>query len=278
MTAKTTSTNRITSRNHIFIKRIRALHTREEREHTSLYYVEGMRFVAQAARHNAHIETLVVCPTLLLNPFARKLASTIARSGVPTLEVTSEVLHSIALVDDPQGIGAVIRQRWQPLERVKLGGKLCWIAHDTVQSPGNLGSIIRTSDAVGGAGIILLGDSTDPYDPATVRASMGAMFTQRFVRTTSTDLARWKEPRKWLLVGTSPGATTDYRATDYTSAPVILLMGGERKGLSPELQSICDVMVRIPMVGESDSLNIAVATGVMLYEVFNQRREASNEI
>src|SRR4029453_7426301 len=105
MTAKTTSTNRITSRNHIFIKRIRALHTREEREHTSLYYVEGMRFVAQAARHNAHIETLVVCPTLLLNPFARKLASTIARSGVPTLEVTSEVLHSIALVDDPQGIG-----------------------------------------------------------------------------------------------------------------------------------------------------------------------------
>src|SRR6476661_6796436 len=105
MTAKITGTNKITSRNHILIKRIRALHLREERERTGLYYVEGMRFVAQAARHNAHIEILVVCPTLLLNPFARKLASNIASSGAPTLEVTPEVLHSIALVDDPQGIG-----------------------------------------------------------------------------------------------------------------------------------------------------------------------------
>jgi TrmH family RNA methyltransferase len=276
MTKRSTNANKVTSRNNIFIKRIRALHLREERERTGLYYVEGMRFVAQAARHNAHIETLVVCPSLLTHPFALKLATSLARSGVPTLEVTPEVLHSIALVDDPQGIGAVLRQKWQPLDRVKLGGKLCWIAHDTVQSPGNLGSIIRTSDAVGGAGIILLGNSTDPYDPATVRASMGATFTQRFVRTTADDFAAWKERRKWQLVGTSPTARTDYRALDYTSAPVILLMGSERKGLSSELQSICDVIVCIPMVGESDSLNIAVATGVMLYEVFNQRREALN--
>jgi TrmH family RNA methyltransferase len=276
MTKSYTNANKVTSRNNIYIKRIRALHLREERKRTGLYYVEGMRFVAQAARHNARIETLVVCPTLLTHPFALKLATSLTSSGVPTLEVTPEVLHSIALVDDPQGIGAVLRQKWQPLERVKLGGKLCWIAHDTVQSPGNLGSIIRTSDAVGGAGIILLGDSTDPYDPATVRASMGSMFTQRFVRTNPNDLDRWKGQRKWRLVGTSPMARTDYRALDYTSAPVILLMGSERKGLSSELQSICDVIVRIPMVGESDSLNIAVATGVMLYEVFNQRREALN--
>jgi TrmH family RNA methyltransferase len=273
MTRRFNTAYKITSRNNIFIKRIRALHLREERERTGLYYVEGMRFVSQAARHNAHIETLVICPSLLSHPFANNLAQRIAASGVPTLEVSPEVLHSIALVNDPQGMGAVLRQRWQPLERVKLGGRLCWIAHDTVRSPGNLGSIIRTSDAVGGAGIILLGDSTDPYDPATVRASMGAMFTQRFVRTTPGDLALWKELRQWLLVGTSPTASTDYRAVDYRSAPVILLMGSERKGLSSELQSMCDVLVRIPMVGESDSLNISVATGVMLYELFNQKRE-----
>jgi TrmH family RNA methyltransferase len=272
MTKKFSSAIKVTSRNNIYIKRIRSLHLREERERTSLYYVEGIRIVAQAVRHNAHIETLLVCPSLITNPFALRLADRIIRSAVPTIEVTPEVLHSIALVDDPQGIGAVLRQRWQPLERVKLGDKLCWVAHDTVQSPGNLGSIIRTSDAVGGAGIILLGNSTDPYDPATVRASMGSMFTQRFVRTTPADLARWKESRQWLLVGTSPSAPTDYRALDYTTAPTILLMGSERKGLSPELQSICDAMIRIPMVGDSDSLNIAVATGIMLYEVFNQRR------
>jgi TrmH family RNA methyltransferase len=265
-------TSKITSRNNILIKRIRALHDRTERDRTGLYYLEGVRFVARAARHHAHIETLVICTPLLTNTFARNLATTLARAGVPTLEATPEVLYSLALVDDPQGIGAVVRQRWQPLERVKLGGKLCWIAHETVQSPGNLGSIIRTSDAVGGAGIIVLGDTTDPYDPATVRAGMGATFSQRFVRTTPDGLARWKEQHKWLLVGTSPTATTDYREVDYTSAPVILLMGSERKGLTPQLQSICDVMARIPMVGESDSLNISVATGVMLYEVFNQRR------
>ena len=204
MTPRLNTPTKIASRNNFFVKRIRSLHHREERERTGLYYVEGVRFITQAARHNARFEMVVVCPSLLTNPFAQKLADRLMRSGVPTIEVTPEVLYSVALVDDPQGIGAVLRQRWQPLERVKLDGKLCWVAHDTVQSPGNLGSIIRTSDAVGGAGIILLGNSTDPYDPATVRASMGSMFTQRFVRTTPADLARWKEPRKWRLVGTSP--------------------------------------------------------------------------
>jgi TrmH family RNA methyltransferase len=272
MNTSNNNASRITSRNNLLIKRIRVLRDRKERERTGLYYLEGIRLVMQAVRHNARIETVVTCPTLLTNPFARRMAASMARSGVPTLDVTPEVLHSLALVDDPQGIGAVVRQRWQPLERVKLGGRLCWVAHDTVQSPGNLGSIIRTSDAVGGAGIILLGDPTDPYDPATVRAGMGAMFTQRFVRTTPAELVRWKEPRKWLLVGTSPAASVDYRDFDYTTAPLILLMGSERKGLSPEMQSICDAVVRIPMVGESDSLNISIATGVMLYEVFNQRR------
>jgi RNA methyltransferase, TrmH family len=263
---------RITSRNNILVKHIRSLHDRDTRDRTHLYYIEGVRSLIQAVRHNAHIQTLVTCPDLLTNPLARHLALKLARSGVPTIEVTPEVLHSIALVDDPQGIGAVVRQRWQPLERVKLDGKLCWIAHDTVRSPGNLGSIIRTSDAAGAAGMILLSDSTDPYDPAAVRASMGALFTQRFVRTTPADLALWKTPRQWLLVGTSPSATTDFRAADYKSAPVILLMGSERRGLSPDLQSICDLMVSIPMHGDSDSLNISVATGIILYEILHQRR------
>jgi len=274
MNTKHIKTNRITSRNHLLIKRVRSLQDRKERDRRGQYYVEGVRSLGQAARHQAHIETLVVCQPLLTNAFAARLAERLASSGVPTLEVTPEVMHSIAMVDDPQGVGAVVRQRWQPLERVKLGGKLCWLALEEVRSPGNLGSIIRTSDAAGAAGLILLGDSVDPYDPAAVRAGMGAMFTQRFVRTTPTELVRWKEPRKWRLIGTSPSASTDYRAADYTASPVILLMGSERKGLSPQLEAICDVMVRIPMMGESDSLNISVAAGVMLYEALNQKRKA----
>jgi TrmH family RNA methyltransferase len=236
-----------------------------------MYYVEGTRFLAQAVRHNAPIQALVICPPLLAHPLAHKLALQQARAGVPILEISPEVMHSIAQVDDPQGIGAVVRQKWLPLERVKLSGKLCWIACDTVHSPGNLGTILRTSEAVGGAGLILLGDAADPYDPASVRATMGAIFSQRFVRATLPQLARWKAQRRWLLVGTSPSAPTDYQGVAY-DRPAVLLIGGERKGLSGELQALCDLVVRIPMAGHTDSLNVAVATGVMLYELFNQAR------
>jgi TrmH family RNA methyltransferase len=261
----------IYSRNDMSIKRIRRLHLREERQRTGLFYAEGIRFVAQAVRHNAPIETLVVCPTLLIHVFGRRLAHEQQRRGTPILEVSPEVMHSIALVDDPQGIGAVVRQRWKPLKRIKMAKKLCWIAAEGVEAPGNLGTILRTSDAVGGAGVILLGDSADPYDPATVRSSMGAVFSQRFVRTSFAEFAQWKQERGWFLVGTSPSTQRDYHNTMYPS-PTILLMGSEKKGLSDETQALCDLLVRIPMVGESDSLNVAVATGVMLYELFNQRR------
>lgn len=234
-------------------------------------YIEGVRFVAQATTYNAEIETLVVCPPLLNNPLGRKLLESHRQKGTTIIEVTAEILRHISSVVDPQGIAAVVRQKWLALERVKLGGKLCWIALETIQSPGNLGTILRTSDVVGGAGLILLSDSADPYDPATVRATMGALFSQRFVRTTPAELIRWKDEREWLLVGTSPTGSVDYQAVDYHT-PTILLIGGEKKGLSPELKGICDLVVRIPMVGHSDSLNVAIATGVVLYELFNQKR------
>lgn len=268
----------ISSRNDHRIRRIRKLRRREERERTRLYYIEGVRFIAQATRYNAEVEALVVCRSLLANPLGQKLLHHHRQKGTAILEVTAEVLQSLAYVDDPQGIGAVVRQKWLPLERVKLGGKFCWLAIEEVRSAGNLGTILRTSDVVGGAGLILLGKSVDPYDPATVRATMGALFSQRFVRTTPSELVRWKAERRWLLVGTSPSAETDYQEVSYDS-PTILLIGGERKGLSPELQAMCDLMVKIPMVGHSDSLNMAVATGVILYELFNQkRRMASREL
>jgi len=277
MTAVSHPSNRprpIESRNDLTVKRIRNLHLRAERARTGLYYIEGVRFVAQAIGRHVRVETLVVCPSLLVHPFARKMVRRQQRAGTPVLEVTPDVLHSLALVDDPQGIGAVVHQRWEPLERVTPGDELCWIAHDLVQSAGNLGTIMRTSEAVGGAGIILLGNAVDPYDPAAVRASMGALFAQRVVRASVAAFARWKEQHGFLLVGTSPAAETDYHDARY-AAPTVLLMGGERKGLSPELQALCDVMVRIPMVGRGDSLNVSVATAVILYEVFNQRRARS---
>jgi TrmH family RNA methyltransferase len=170
-----------------------------------------------------------------------------------------------------------VRQRWTPLERIVPADDSCWIMLDTVRSPGNLGTILRTSEAVGGAGLILLGDAVDPYDPAAVRASMGSLLSQRFVRTTVADVLRWKDRQQCVLVGTAPSAATDYQAVDYR-APAVLLLGGERKGLSSELQALCDVVVRIPMLGHTDSLNLSVAASLLLYEVFTQRRrDASPE-
>src|SRR5262249_22173648 len=149
--------------------------------------------------------------------------------------------------------------------------ELCWLALQTVRSAGNLGTILRTAAAVGSAGLFVLGSQVDPYDPAAVRATMGALYAQQLVRTTPAALDEWKRRHRCLLVGTSLTAPTDYQARAYHS-PTILLMGEERKGLPSDLMALCDDLVRIPMVGGSDSLNLGVATGVMLYELFNQRR------
>ncbi|SRR5579871_84385 len=261
----------ITQYQHPLIQRIHRLRRREARDQTGLYYAEGLRFVIQAIQHHAAIEALVICRPLLTNALAQRLVRQQRQLGVPVLDVTPHVMHQLAFVEDPQGIGAVVRQHWEALAGLTLRSELCWIALQTVRSVGNLGTILRTSDAVGGAGVILLGNDIDPYDPAAVRPTMGALYSQRLVRTTVAEFVRWKHQQRCMLVGTSPGAPTDYRALAYRP-PTILLMGEERKGLTPELQALCDHLVRIPMVGESDSLNLGVATGVMLYELFNQHR------
>ncbi len=192
---------------------------------------------------------------------------------MPCLEVLPEVFQSLAVKDLAQGIGAVVRQRWEPLERVRPADGCSWVALDAVQYPGNLGTILRTSDAVGGAGVILLGHTADPYDPAAVRASTGAIFSQRLVRTSFEQFVAWRHRHNAVIVGTSPAAALDYRAVAYRP-PLVLCMGSEGCGLSRDMQALCDVTVKIPMVGRSDSLNLAVATSIMLYEVFQQHRSA----
>jgi TrmH family RNA methyltransferase len=231
-----------------------------------------MRFVAQALNSRfAKVETVVVSLDLLTNPYGRRLLDTLKEQPVPVLEVTPDVFYSLSVAEEPQGIGAVVRQRWERMARAHPDAGLCWLALDVVRSPGNLGTILRTMDAVGGAGLILLGDTIDPYAPKVIRATMGALFTQRFVRTSETEFALWRARHGVTLVGTSPRAAVDYTVLPYPER-LVLWMGGERKGLSDGQMTACDRTVRIPMVGRTDSLNLATATGVVLYEVFNQRR------
>ena len=250
----------------------RLVESAEERARTGLFYAEGMRFVAQAQQQAARIESYVVAPNLLTHPFARRQWEEIVARGAPCLTVSAPIFRAMSQVDEPQGIGVIVRQRWDRLDRIRVDRGLCWLMLDTVRSPGNLGTILRTGDAVGSAGIILIGDSIDPYAPRVVRATMGAIFRQRFVRTTLPAFQAWKRKNDCLWVATSPHATDEYRDLEYRS-PTILWMGGERKGLSGDAQALCDRTVRIPMVGAADSLNLAVATSVLFYEVFHQRRK-----
>jgi TrmH family RNA methyltransferase len=267
----------IFSRSNPAIKAIRALSSRKQRDSSGRFFVDGLHLVAAATQQQAEIESCVVAPELLTSAFGRELARSLAHSGAPTLEVTADVFRSLAAKDHAQGIGIVARQRWQDLARVRPEAGQCWVALDTVQYPGNLGTILRTCDAVGGAGVILLGSTTDPYDPAAVRASMGAIFSQRLARASFDELTAWCRRHSVAVVGTSPSAQLDYQAVAY-QPPLVLLMGSEPRGLSREQQALCDLTVNIPMVGHSDSLNLAVATGIMLYEVFNQRRGALSEL
>jgi TrmH family RNA methyltransferase len=261
----------ITSLNNPTVKLIRSLRDRKARQESGLFYVEGIRLVGEAAQTGASIDTLIVSPELLTSSFALKLVEEQCTRGVALCEVSAQVFEKIALKEGPQGIAALARPRYLPLEEVCFDNRLCWVALDEVADPGNLGTILRTCDAVGCGGVILLDHSTDPYDPAAIRGSMGAIFSQTVVRTTFDDFIHWKKYQRINLVGTSDKAEEDYQAGVY-SQPLVLLMGSERQGLPPQHLALCNHLVSIPMVGRSDSLNLAVATAVVLYEVFNQRR------
>lgn len=259
----------ITSLTNFQIKDIRKLRVRKERERRQLSFIEGIRLVADAVQHPDTVETLVVAPELLSSPFAQELVRQHSQSGAPCLEVSAEVFQSLSQKDGPQGLGAVIRQHWMPLSQIQLAGRTLWMALDAVQDPGNLGSILRTCDAVGCTGVILIGHATDPYDPAALRGSMGAIFSLQLVKASFSEFAAWKQCNSYQVVGTSDSAKVNYTAVSYT-LPLILLMGSERLGLLQEQQAMCDVMVKIPMVGQSDSLNVSVASGIVLYEIFKQ--------
>jgi RNA methyltransferase, TrmH family len=262
----------ITSRSNPIVKGIRKLRELKERQQSGLFYIEGLRLVGEAAGLPDRIETLIIAPDLLVSDFGKQLINEQKKKGTNILEVSADVFSSFSLKDGPQGIAAVGRQVWKDLREINPQAGDLWIALDSVADPGNLGTILRTSDAVGGKGLILLDHSTDPYDPSAVRGSMGAIFSQALVQTTFEKFAEWKKGTDCPLIGTSGSSEVDYQQFKYPSR-MVLLMGSERQGLQEHHFKICDQVVRIPMVGKSDSLNLAVATAVAVYEVFNQRRK-----
>ena len=261
----------ITSFSNQKIKFIRKLEQKKYRQESGLFFIEGLRTVGEAIQTKAPIETLVVAPDLLESSFGQSLLEQSWAQKPEKIEVSAEIFEKIAHKDGPQGLGAIVKQRWIKLTDIAVNREDLWVALDEVADPGNLGTILRTAEAVSARGVILIGNCTDPYDHTGVKASMGAIFSVDLVQTDWDGFYQWVQAKALPLVGTSDHAETDYQAYRY-QRPLILLMGSERHGLTDEMMQSCDVMVRIPMLGRGDSLNLAVSTGIMLYEIFNQTR------
>ena len=143
-----------------------------------------------------------------------------------------------------------------------------------MQDAGNLGTIMRTVDSAGGRGVVLLGNCVDPFSPEAVRASMGAIFSIDLIHADIDSFLDWQRKFQYLLIGSSDKGRIHYRSSSYAQ-DMILLMGSEQKGLNPALTDICSKIVAIPMRGSSDSLNLAVATGIILYEIMDQNEKSA---
>jgi TrmH family RNA methyltransferase len=247
---------------------IRDLRDRKTRKETGLFYVEGIKPVAEALSSDWKIKTIVIAPELIKSDHAHNLIKLSKRKNLEVVEVDKEVFQLISEKDGPQGIGAVVHSQTNPLNLIEEKSGI-WVGLDSIQDPGNLGTIIRTVDSAGANGIILIGQCTDPFSSESVRSSMGAIFSVKIVLSTMEEFILWKSKTQITLVGSSDKGKVDFRKASYPKV-MLLLMGSEQKGLNQALMDACTCLVSIPMRGKSDSLNLAVATGIILYEITSQ--------
>jgi RNA methyltransferase, TrmH family len=257
----------ISSSANPLIKRIRGLGERKYRRRDGAFVVEGIQPVWQAVEAGAAVEFLVVAPSLLARPAAAAMVADCEASGIRVVRVTGELFARLSGRDGPSGLAAVVRQRLSTLAGLPVNADSVFVALHEIANPGNLGTVIRTANAAGAAGVIVLGAATDPFDPTAVKASMGALFGTPVAHEPAVaEFFAWARRAGVSVVTTSAKAAASYWAASYRR-PVALLLGSEGDGLPATLLERGDLQVRIPMVGTAESLNLAVAAGLLLYEV-----------
>jgi TrmH family RNA methyltransferase len=244
---------------------------RETRESSGLFFVEGVRNFVQALDHGWRVDSLLYSDKLLTSALARRLVRQLKRQGVPAVRASPEQFRQVSRAHRASGVAVVLHQRIEPLHRLRPRSGTCWLVLSSLRSAGNLGTLLRSSAAVGGAGVILVGGAIDLYDPAVVRASMGAVFRQTCSRTGTRQLADWVRRHRLQMVGATPDTEVEHFDLRYR-APTLLLLGDERSGLDPQLRSICQHLVRIPMMSGTDSLNVSIAGSLLMYEVYRASR------
>jgi TrmH family RNA methyltransferase len=265
----------ITSFRNPKVKFLRSLRHRKYRHREGRFLVEGIRIVEEALTCNAPVETLVYAPDLLVSERARSLVEQVEPAR--RLALSGDVFGTLSDRDAPQGLAAVVRIEDRPLAAIPLVDDLLVIVAHQLRDPGNLGSIIRTADAVGANGVAIVEPSVDLYDPQTVRATMGSLFALPVVRLKSdTPLAAWyaavrESGLPLLIVASSAQGQQNHFEVDLRR-PLVLLVGSERHGLPAPIRRQADVTVRLPMVGRATSLNVSAAAAALAYEIIRQRR------
>lgn len=249
----------ITSPANDEIKAMRALDMRKTRKETGLFLAEGLRHVIEGVDNGWELVRLAYKPGLLRNDDMER----VKQAAQLCLEVTDAVLEKLSHKDNPQSVIGVFKQRLTKLADIKINK--CWVALEQVRDPGNLGTILRTVDGIGADGVILIDQCCDPFSVEAVRASMGSVFAVPIIQAKKSEFIALSKNWKGTVAGTALNdRSKDFREIAYEQ-PLLLVMGNEQAGLSVELMDALPHLVKLPMLGRADSLNLSIATGIILY-------------
>lgn len=260
----------IKSRSNQKVKLARSLRLRKSRKETGLCLVEGIRHTGEAYQAGAAIQFILFSPDLLRSKFALNLIDKALKSGVPCYPTNSKVFISISEKENPQGICAVVRQPEVSISRLAPHNFPWGAAVTSPQDPGNIGTILRSIDAVGAGGLILIDSSADPFHPTSVRASMGMIFWYSVAVCTFNEFAYWVKKHNYTVFGSSAHGGIDIQEIGDFNLPFILLLGSEREGLRDQHTALCKEVISLPMQGRTSSLNLGVAAGIMLYQIHDK--------
>ncbi len=248
------------------VKRLRSLRDKKARRSERLFLAEGLRILAEARDSGRLPEIIAFSSAGGVHPLAAEIIAATEAAGGEVIETTADILSKMSGKDNPQTLLGAYRQPETSLDFIDRSAGALWIAAQALRDPGNIGTILRTGDAVGAGGLILIDECADPFSVEAVRASMGAIFTQAIAAAPWTQFIDWLRSGRGQLVGTSLKASGDYLRAEYRQ-PCFLLIGNEQQGLPAAYERECDLLVKIPMAGRADSLNAAVAAAVMAFQV-----------
>ncbi|MFA5043138.1 MAG: RNA methyltransferase [Kiritimatiellia bacterium] len=269
------TSNLIASLQNPRVKEAVKLRQRSHRDAQELFIVEGYRELRRALDNNRRPATLFVCEALFLGKNEPELIERCRQAGAEIAPCTPPVFAKMAYRERPEGLLAVLPQVHPALSDLKLPERPLLIVAEAIEKPGNLGTILRSADAAGAAAVIVCDQCTDIHNPNVVRASTGALFSLPVAETSSAEALKWLRHNQIQILAASPHAEKDYTDVDLRAGAAIVV-GAEQYGLSGLWMQEADLKVRIPMHGQADSLNVATATTILMFEAVRQRRLIKN--